>query len=112
MFGYEWNEIFSIETLWVLIGLAGQGLFFVRWLVQWFSSEKQRRSVIPISFWYLSMFGAAVLLAYSIYREDPVFIMGNLFNSAVYARNLYLIHRSRAEDASREDVESAKPLTE
>lgn len=112
MFGYEWNEIFTIETLWVGIGLLGQGMFFIRWLVQWFSSEKQRRSVIPISFWYLSMIGAAVLLSYSIYREDPVFIMGNLFNSAVYARNLYLIHRSKAEDASRQEVESAKPLTE
>lgn len=112
MFGYEWNEIFTIETLWVAIGLLGQGMFFIRWLVQWFSSEKQRRSVIPISFWYLSMVGAVVLLSYSIYREDPVFIMGNLFNSAVYARNLYLIHRSKAEDASRQEVESAKPLTE
>lgn len=112
MFGYEWNEIFTIEALWLLIGLIGQGLFFVRWLVQWFSSERQRRSVIPLSFWYLSMFGAVVLLTYSIYRGDPVFIMGNLFNSAVYARNLVLIHRSRAEDASRQDVETAKPLTE
>lgn len=112
MFGYSWSEIFSIETLWVAIGLAGQGLFFVRWLLQWVTSERQRRSVIPISFWYLSMLGAVVLLAYSIYREDPVFIMGNVFNSAVYARNLYLIHRSRAENASRDEVESAKPLTE
>ncbi|MGF1626619.1 MAG: lipid-A-disaccharide synthase N-terminal domain-containing protein [Alphaproteobacteria bacterium] len=112
MFGYEWNEILTVDALWVAIGFAGQGLFFVRWLVQWFSSERQRRSVIPVSFWYLSMAGAVVLLAYSIYREDPVFIMGNVFNSAVYARNLYLIRRSRSEDASREDVESAKPLTE
>ncbi|MEZ5669769.1 MAG: lipid-A-disaccharide synthase N-terminal domain-containing protein [Alphaproteobacteria bacterium] len=112
MFGYEWSEIFSVETLWLTIGFAGQGLFFVRWLVQWFSSERERRSVIPISFWYLSMGGAIVLLAYAVYREDPVFILGNVFNSAVYARNLYLIQRARAEDASRESVEQAKPLTE
>ena len=112
MFGYAWNEIFSVENLWLLVGFVGQGLFAIRWLVQWFTSERQRRSVIPISFWYLSMVGSVVLLAYSIFKEDPVFIMGSVFNSAVYARNLYLIHRSRAADASREEVESAKPLTE
>jgi lipid-A-disaccharide synthase-like uncharacterized protein len=112
MFGYEWSEIFSTKNLWLAVGFAGQGLFAVRWLVQWFASERQRRSVIPISFWYLSMAGSVVLLAYSIFKEDPVFIMGTVFNSAVFARNLYLIHRSRATDASREEVETAKPLTE
>jgi lipid-A-disaccharide synthase-like uncharacterized protein len=112
MFGYDWNEIFSIEVMWLAIGFTGQGLFAVRWLVQWFHSERQRRSVIPLSFWWLSMGGAIVLLAYSIYKLDPVFIVGNAINSTVYVRNLYLIQRARGEDASREDVESAKPLTE
>lgn len=112
MFGLEWSEIFSVENIWLAVGFAGQGLFAIRWLVQWFSSERQRRSVIPISFWWISMIGSIILLAYSFYRMDPVFIMGTMFNSVVYVRNLYLIHRARAEDASSESVESAKPLTE
>jgi lipid-A-disaccharide synthase-like uncharacterized protein len=112
MFGYEWSEIFSVKTAWLAVGFTGQGLFFLRWLVQWFASERQRRSVIPVSFWYLSMAGSVVLLVYAIYTEDPVFIMGSVFNSAVYARNLYLIVRSRAEGASKDEVETAKPLTE
>ena len=58
MFGLEWSEIFSIENIWLAVGFLGQGLFAIRWLVQWFSSERQRRSVIPISFWWISMGGA------------------------------------------------------
>ena len=92
------------EWIWVAIGLVGQFLFSARFLVQWFQSERQRRSVIPISFWYLSIAGGVTLLAYAIYREDPVFILGQLFGVFIYARNLYFIGRERqitAESISR-----------
>ena len=86
----------TAEQLWVGIGLFGQALFFMRFLVQWIASERERKSVIPIAFWYFSIGGAAILLVYSIYRLDPVFILGQAGGFFIYARNLYLVRRERA----------------
>ena len=61
----------SIETIWLIIGFGGQGLFFARWIVQWFRSERERESTIPVSFWYLSLIGGLITLAYAIYRNRP-----------------------------------------
>jgi len=83
------------NTIWLAIGLAGQGLFSARFLVQWLVSEKRRESVIPVAFWYLSLAGSAVLLTYAIYRQDPVFILGQSMGSVIYLRNLWLIRRKR-----------------
>lgn len=81
--------------IWVLIGYAGQGLFFSRFLVQWLQSERVGRSVIPVAFWYFSMGGGIILLAYSIHQRDQVFILGQGMGLIVYGRNLYLIFRER-----------------
>lgn len=83
------------EWVWVGIGLFGQLLFSARFIVQWIQSERQRRSVVPLSFWYLSMAGGLTLLAYAIYRQDPVFILGQLTGVFIYARNVYFINRER-----------------
>ncbi|MFM7057906.1 MAG: lipid-A-disaccharide synthase N-terminal domain-containing protein [Planctomycetota bacterium] len=66
-----------------------------RFLVQWLSSERQQRSVIPTAFWYLSLIGGGMLLTYALQRRDPVFIFGQCFGTVVYVRNLQLIHRER-----------------
>ena len=81
---------------WLVIGFAGQILFFGRFLVQWLHSERLGRSVIPVSFWYMSLGGGLLLLAYSIYRRDPVFITGQLVGGFAYVRNLVLIRRHAA----------------
>ncbi len=86
------------ELAWILIGLGGQLLFMMRFLVQWVVSEKAKRSVIPVAFWWLSIGGAVVLLAYAIYRADPVFILGQSMGFLIYARNLWLIHAERHAD--------------
>jgi lipid-A-disaccharide synthase-like uncharacterized protein len=86
-----------MEKLWVAIGLAGQLLFFARFLVQWIASERVKRSVVPLAFWYFSVAGGAVLLLYAIYRKDPVFIVGQASGQVIYLRNLYLIHRERLQ---------------
>ena len=83
------------EMTWILVGLGGQVLFMLRFLVQWIVSEKAKRSLIPVSFWWLSIGGAVILLAYAIYRADPVFILGQSFGLFIYARNLWLIHVER-----------------
>ena len=84
----------STETIWLGIGFLGQGLFFGRWLVQWIASERSAESRVPISFWYMSLIGGLITLAYAIYRMDPVFISGQALGSVVYLRNLVLISRT------------------
>ena len=78
---------------WVLLGFAAQGLFTMRFLVQWIASERAKRSVIPLAFWYLSIGGGLLLLIYALYRKDPVFIAGQAFGVFVYLRNLYFVLR-------------------
>jgi lipid-A-disaccharide synthase-like uncharacterized protein len=80
---------------WLVIGFGGQALFMARFLVQWLVSERARRSVIPISFWYFSIAGALVLLVYALHRGDPVFIAGQGLGVLIYVRNLHLIRLER-----------------
>ena len=80
------------EVIFLLIGFIGQGLFASRFIFQWIYSEKKGESLIPVAFWYLSIFGGLSLLTYAIFRKDPVIISGQLFGILIYARNLYLIY--------------------
>lgn len=86
-----------IETWVLVLGFAGQALFFMRFLVQWISSEKQKKSVIPVAFWYFSIGGSILLLAYAIIRKDPVFIVGQGMGFLIYIRNLHFISRENRE---------------
>lgn len=81
----------TTEQIWISIGLLGNVLFFSRWVVQWVASERARASVIPRAFWYFSIGGSLILLAYALYRRDPVFILSQLPNSIIYLRNLHLL---------------------
>lgn len=93
----------SITSFWIAFGLLGQVMFSARFILQWIYSERVRRSVIPLGFWYFSIAGGAILLSYAIWREDPVFILGQSFGIVIYLRNLYFIHsdrtRAKAEQA-------------
>ena len=90
----------SAETSWVVVGLAGQFFFTMRFVVQWIATERNRKSVIPESFWYFSIVGSLILLCYSIYRQDPVFILGQSFGMTVYLRNLFFIRKDKRHAAS------------
>jgi lipid-A-disaccharide synthase-like uncharacterized protein len=81
------------NPVWLAIGFIGQALFFGRFFVQWIASERRKQSVVPRAFWYLSLAGGTVLLAYAIHRRDPVFILGQSAGFLIYTRNLWLIHR-------------------
>ncbi len=82
-------------SVWVWIGFLGQACFSMRFIVQWLVSEKAKRSVIPEMFWYFSLAGGAILFAYAIHREDPVFIVGQGTGLLIYSRNIYWIWRER-----------------
>jgi lipid-A-disaccharide synthase-like uncharacterized protein len=85
------------ETLWVSIGFIGQALFSGRFIVQWLKSEREKKSVFPIAFWYFSIAGGIILAAYAIYRKDPVFIVGQLTGLLIYFRNLYFVLREQPQ---------------
>ncbi len=82
----------QIPIVWLAIGFLGEAVFGTRFLVQWIASERKKKSVIPVAFWYLSLLGSLILLAYAIFRMDPVIIAGFSLNLFIYVRNLYLIH--------------------
>ena len=87
----------TTDQVWLSIGLLGQAFFSARFLVQWIASERRKESVVPTPFWYFSIGGGLTLFAYAIYRQDPVFILGQGAGVFIYARNLYFIRaRKRA----------------
>ncbi len=93
-------EIFSQGIgIWEVVGFLGLAVFSSRFIIQWIVSEREKKSVIPIAFWYLSIIGSLCLLAYAIERADPVFILSYLFNGFIYMRNLVLIRRNRKLEA-------------
>ena len=89
------NVTSAVGLVWVAVGLLGQLLFTGRMLVQWLTSEKGKRSVVPVSFWWMSLVGATMLLVYFIWRRDIVGILGQATGWIIYIRNLVLINRSR-----------------
>lgn len=95
-----WSEFTSKLDLLFLVGLAGQLVFTSRFVVQWVASERAKRSVMPVAFWWLSLGGASLLLVYAILRADPIFILGQSLGGFIYIRNLALIRRHRAAPAN------------
>jgi lipid-A-disaccharide synthase-like uncharacterized protein len=122
------HAISKVAFFWIVLGMVGQVLFTGRFVVQLYFSERAQRSVNPIHFWYLSMSGSLLLLAYAIAQRDPVIILGQSFGIVVYLRNLKLIqHHERgdqhgeeetlgetlhADEAEAEDAEPISPETE
>ena len=79
---------------WKIIGWAGNLVFFARFFVQWFATEKRKQVVVPVAFWWLSLIGSLLLLAYaSFYQHDSVFIFAYAFTWIPYIRNLVIHHR-------------------
>lgn len=97
----------TTETIWLGIGFLGQSIFFMRWVVQWWASEQSAASHVPVAFWYMSLIGGLITLAYAVYRRDPVFIAGQAIGAAVYIRNLMLIPRPNRSDP----ISAASPPT-
>jgi lipid-A-disaccharide synthase-like uncharacterized protein len=86
------HDVFVINIDgWVILGFVAQALFTMRFVVQWIASERARKSVVPVAFWFFSIGGGALLLVYALYRRDPVFIAGQAFGLVIYVRNLYFI---------------------
>ncbi|MFC3181597.1 lipid-A-disaccharide synthase N-terminal domain-containing protein [Cypionkella sinensis] len=83
------------DIIWLTVGLLGQLMFTGRFIVQWIASERAGKSVMPVAFWYFSIIGGLIVLAYGVHKLDLVIILGQLPGVVVYSRNLWLIHKGK-----------------
>jgi lipid-A-disaccharide synthase-like uncharacterized protein len=92
------HDVFIIKfDGWVILGFVAQAFFTMRFMVQWIASERARKSVVPVAFWFFSIGGGLLLLIYALYRRDPVFIAGQALGLVVYIRNVYFIIMNRRQ---------------
>ena len=91
------NNLTFNELLWVTFGTLGQLVFFSRWIVQWFYSEKNKTSIIPVAFWWFSLIGGVITIIYAHYISSFPFMMAQAIGIIVYSRNLFLIYRKKYE---------------
>jgi lipid-A-disaccharide synthase-like uncharacterized protein len=107
-----WTSTPVSEKAWLGVGFLAQILFSMRFIVQWIASERARRSIVPETFWYFSLFGGTMLLAYAVYRMDPVFMLGQAMGLIIYGRNIYFIraHHREASAAAAAGA-TASPTT-
>jgi len=85
----------KIPLFWLVFGFAGQAMFSMRFLIQWIASERQHKSVVPVMFWWFSLAGGGLLLAYALHRGDPVFVVGQGAGVLIYVRNLMLLRKGQ-----------------
>jgi lipid-A-disaccharide synthase-like uncharacterized protein len=95
------------DMMWAGIGVVGQVLFMSRFIVQLWESEKAKKSVLPVAFWYFSIAGGLITLSYAIHRRDLVFTVAQMLGLIIYFRNLYLVHRERRENAQIAPAQNA-----
>ena len=89
--GYEING-------WVAFGFLGQFFFSMRFIIQWIFSEKAKKSVVPVAFWYFSLLGGLILFIYALHIDDPVIILGQGLGLFIYLRNLYFVHNKKTAE--------------
>lgn len=87
----QFNE--AVSNPWVVLGFLGQALFFSRWVIQWYASEKRKESYVPLAFWYVSLAGALMIMVYALEQADPVFMLGQTVGILSYSRNIWLIRQ-------------------
>jgi lipid-A-disaccharide synthase-like uncharacterized protein len=90
-------EVFVAKfDFWLAFGLVAQLFFTARFLVQWISSERAGKSVVPMAFWFFSMGGGLMTLIYGIVKREPIIILGQALATIIYVRNIMLIIKDRA----------------
>lgn len=95
---YDISDLLSKDNIatWLLIlGMAGQIIFTLRFILQWLYSEKRKESILPLRFWVVSLIGSGLIITYAIIRRDPVLILGQAFGFIIYLRNIMLIHKEK-----------------
>ena len=95
---YDRSLLFNNENipLWLLVlGITAQIIFTLRFVYQWFYSEKRKESVLPLGFWVLSWMGSILIFLYALIRQDPVLMAGHLLGIFLYTRNIMLLKKEK-----------------
>ncbi len=92
---YLYDVFVAKFDFWLAFGLIAQLFFTARFLVQWVSSERAGKSVVPMAFWFFSMGGGLMTLVYGIVKREPVIIVGQALATIIYVRNIMLIVKNR-----------------
>jgi lipid-A-disaccharide synthase-like uncharacterized protein len=100
---YFYDVFVAKFDFWLAFGLIAQLFFTARFLVQWIASERAGNSVVPIAFWFCSMGGGLMTLIYGVVKREPVIIMGQLFATIIYVRNIMLIWKNHGTAAKTLD---------
>lgn len=100
------HHLLSAHNLWIIFGFFAQFVFFMRFVVQWYVSEKKGESVVPMSFWYISIAGTLLIILYSYHVNDIVFFVANVLSLVIYFRNISLTRRgpTRGDELASEKV--------
>ena len=96
-----WSDLFKSENIagWIIgLGIFAQIVYTSRFFYQWYYSEKNNESSLPLGFWILSLIGSGLLFTYGIFREDPVLIAAHFFGAIIYMRDIYLLKNSEKPD--------------
>jgi lipid-A-disaccharide synthase-like uncharacterized protein len=93
---YFYDVFVAKFDFWLAFGLIAQLFFTARFLVQWITSERAGKSVVPMAFWFFSMGGGLMTLVYGIVKREPVIIVGQALATIIYIRNIMLIVKNRA----------------
>jgi lipid-A-disaccharide synthase-like uncharacterized protein len=100
---YFYDVFVAKFDFWLAFGLVAQLLFTARFLVQWISSERAGKSVVPMAFWFFSMGGGLMTLVYGLAKREPVIILGQALATIIYVRNIMLILKNRASGSQAPD---------
>ena len=92
---YLYDVFVAKFDFWLAFGLIAQLFFTARFLVQWISSERAGKSIVPMAFWFFSMGGGLMTLVYGIVKREPVIIVGQSLATIIYIRNIMLIVKNR-----------------
>ncbi|MDR3450584.1 MAG: lipid-A-disaccharide synthase N-terminal domain-containing protein [Alphaproteobacteria bacterium] len=90
-----WAWVAAHLTLWTFVGLFGQSMFMMRFVLQWIASERAKQSVMPEVFWYFSLGGGLIVFVYAVHQQDLVFMLGQGLGIFIYLRNIYFIIKRR-----------------
>ncbi len=96
---YLYDVFVAKFDFWLAFGLIAQLFFTARFLVQWISSERAGKSVVPMAFWFFSMGGGVMTLIYGVAKREPIIILGQGLATVIYIRNIMLIWKNRGRNS-------------
>ena len=94
---------------WTAFGFLGNAMFSSRFILQWLSSEKKQRVVVPPLFWYLSFWGSVINVIYAFHVDNAPILLGVIVLPFIYGRNIVLLKRAKKDSLTAETDDGGRP---